>query len=263
MKVNANWYSTKQQEIIAIIQWLKDKIETHIHIRRKVQRNYFIHFDQVFQLFDNIYVDVDHERNIRRNYDDFIMKSFDLYNEFYFEFVLLTNQLFNKFETNKIHDLKKKLIIKFKLIMNNLNDYTSLEVFHRKIQTIDNRHQRIKNDDDKNQTFSNLFKSSNHKQIFRIRRNEKYLVKLIINYINFIEKKIYKIVITRSFVKKDCRRCENLNHWWKKCKSNKSLSKWIDDLIKEKIFNIQNVAAIIDDVSNTCTIFFTFDESKN
>ena len=132
MKVNANWYFTKQQKIIAIIQWLKDKIETHIHIRRKIQRNYFIHFDQIFQLFDNIYVDVDHERNIRRNYDNFIMKSFDLYNEFYFKFVLLTNQLFNKFETNKIHNLKKKLIIKFKLIMNNLNDYTFFWKFSSK-----------------------------------------------------------------------------------------------------------------------------------
>ena len=90
------------------------------------------------------------------------MKFFDLYNEFYFKFVLLTNQLFNKFETNKIHDLKKKLIIKFKLIMNNLNDYTFFENFHRKIQTIDNRHQRIKNDDDKNQIslkFFQIFKS--------------------------------------------------------------------------------------------------------
>ena len=90
--------------------------------------------------------------------------------------------------------------------MNNLNNFISFDVFHRKIQTIDNRHRRIQNDDD------NFFKFSNHKQTFRIRRNEKYFAKLIINYINSIEKKIYKIVIIRFFVRKKCRRCDNLKH---------------------------------------------------
>ena len=238
LKINANWYFTEKQQVIAIIQWLEDKIAKHIHIRRKVQRHYFIDFDQFFKLLDIIYVDANHDRNIRRQYVDFRMKFSNLYNEFYSKFLLLINQLFNKSDENKIHDLKKKLIVKLKLIMNNLNNFILLKAFYRKIQTIDNRHRRIQNDDDKNRTFSNFFKSSNHKQTFRIRRNEKYLTKLIINYINSIEKKIYKVVITRSSVKKECRRCENLIHWWKKCKSNKSLFEWIDDLIKKKILNI-------------------------
>ena len=109
-----------------------------------------------------IYIDVDHERNVRRRYDDLSIKYIDLYNEFYSKFLLLINQLFNKFDENKIHDLKKKLIVKFKLIMNNLNNFISFEIFHRKIQTIDNRHRRIQNDDDRNEIFSNFFKFSRH-----------------------------------------------------------------------------------------------------
>ena len=140
------------------------------------------------------------------------MKFFDLYSEFYSKLLLLINQLFNKFDENKIHDLKKKLIVKLELIMNNLNNFISLKAFHRKIQTIDNRHRRIQNDDDRNSTFSIFFRFSNHKQTFRIRRHEKYFAKLIINYISSIEKKIYKVVIARFSVKKECRRCEDLIH---------------------------------------------------
>ena len=264
LKINANWYFTKKQQVIAVIQWLEDKIAKHIHTRRKAQRHYFLDFEEIFKLLDIIYVDANHDRNVRRQYDDLRMKFFDLYSEFYSKFLLLTNQLSNKSDENKIHDLKKKLIVKFRLTMNNLNNFISLKAFHRKIQTIDNRHRRIQNDDDKNQTLSTFFRFSNHKQTFRIRRNEKYLAKLIINYINSIEKKIYKNVITRSSVRKDCRRCEDLSHWWKDCKSNKSLFEWIDDLIKKKILNIQNIAAVFDDANSTFIVFSSFfDQSKN
>ena len=143
LKINTNWYFIKQQQIIAIVQWLKNKIVEHIHIRRKIQRHYLLDYENFFKLFDIIYVDANHDRNIRRQYDDFKMKFSNVYNEFYSKFLLLINQLFNKFDDDKIHDLKKKFIVKFKLIMNNLNNFISFDIFHRKIQTIDNRHRRI------------------------------------------------------------------------------------------------------------------------
>ena len=100
---------------------------------------------------NDIYIDVDHLRNVRRQYDDLRMKFIEFFNEFDFEFLLLINQIFKKNETNKIHDLEEKITVKLQHVDVELNDFETLENYFCKFQVMNNKHHCIKNNDVKNQ----------------------------------------------------------------------------------------------------------------
>ena len=164
---------------------------------------------------NDIYIDVDHFRNVRRQYDDLRMKFIELFNEFYFEFLLLVNQLFKKNEANKIHDFEEKITTKLQHVDVELNDYETLDDYSRKFQIMNNKHRRIKNNDAKINISSIRDKSSINQLNSRARRNEQYIKDLKIRYTTFLKKKAYKIVIARSNLsnlKKDCRKCDEENH---------------------------------------------------
>ena len=140
------------------------------------------------------------------------MKFIELFNEFYFEFLLLTNQLIKKNETNKIHSLEEKITIKLQHVDVKLNDFEIFENYFRKFQIMNNKHYRIKNNDFKINNFFIKSKSTFNQLNFKTRRNEKYITNLKIRYTTFLKKKTYKIVIARFNLKKNCRKCDKENH---------------------------------------------------
>ena len=273
LKINFDWYVDEFKEIFAIINWTKKKSAKHIDIRREIKRNFFESTDQIFKLLNDIYIDVDHLRNVRRQYDDLRMKLIELFNEFYFEFLLLVNQLLKKNEANKIHDFEEKITTKFQYVNVELNDYEIFDDYFRKFQIMNNKHRRIKNNNARINIFSTRSKSSISQLNSRIRRNEQYIKNLKTRYTTFLKKKTYKIVIARSNLfnlKKDCRKCDEENHWWKNCSFDKSFDSWIDSLIKQKMLNLQVIFLIndnsssIDDDNLNFDVSITFDvESKN
>ena len=270
LKINFDWYVDEFKEISVVIDWTRNKLAKHIDIRRETQRNFFAFVEQIFKLLDDIYIDVDHLRNIRRQYDDLKIKFIELFNEFYFEFLLLANQLTKKNETNKIHDLEEKITIKLQHVDVELNDFEILENYFRKLQIMNNKHRRIKNNDVKINNFSTRDKSTINQLNSRIRRNEKYIANLKIRYTTLLKKKTYKIVIAHFNLKKNCRKCDKENHWWRNCSFDKSFDNWVNNLIKQKMLNLQIIFLIndnsssIDDDNLNFDVFITFDvESKN
>ena len=118
------------------------------------------------------------------------MKLIEFFNEFYFEFLLLANQLIKKNETNKIHDFEKKITIKLQHVDVKLNDFEIFENYFRKFQIMNNKYHRIKNNDVKINNFFTRDKSTINQLSSRIRRNEKYIANLKIKYTTFLKKKI-------------------------------------------------------------------------
>ena len=117
------------------------------------------------------------------------MKFIELFNEFYFEFLLLANQLIKKNETNKIHDLEEKITIKLQHVDVELNDFEIFENYFRKFQIMNDKHCRIKNNDVK---INNSFiknKSTINQLSSRTRRNEKYITNLTTKYTTLLKKK--------------------------------------------------------------------------
>ena len=164
---------------------------------------------------NDIYIDVDHLRNVRRQYDDLRMKFTELFSEFYSEFLLLANQLLKKNEENKIHDLEEKITTKLQHVDVALNDYEIFDDYSRKLQIMNNKHRRIKNNDAKINIFFTKNRSSISQLNSRARRNEQYIKDLKTKYTTFLEKKAYKIVTARSNLsklKKECRKCDEENH---------------------------------------------------
>ena len=164
---------------------------------------------------NDIYIDVDHLRNVRRQYDDLRMKFIEFFNEFYFEFFLLVNQLLKKNKANKIHDFEEKITTKFQHVDVELNDYEILDDYFRKFQIMNNKYCRIKNNNAKINIFFIRSKSSINQLNSRARRNEQYIKDLKTRYTTFLKKKTYKIVIARFNLfnlKKDCRKCDEKNH---------------------------------------------------
>ena len=270
LDVNFDWYANDFKKIFAIIDWTKNKSTKHIDIRREFQRHFFAFVEQIFKLLNDIYIDVDYFRNVRRQYDDLKMKFIEFFNEFYFEFFLLTNQIFKKNETDKIHDFEKKIITKFQHVEIELNNFETFDDYSRKFQIMNNKHHRIKNNDVKINIFFTRIKSSTNKLNFKTRRNEQYIKNLKIRYTIFLEKKTYKIVIIRFNLKRICRKCDEKNHWWKKYSFDKFFDNWVDNLIKQKMLNLQVIFLIndnfssIDDDNINFDVFIIFDvESKN
>ena len=273
LEINFDWYVDEFKEVFAVIDWTGKKSAKHIDTRREAKRNFFESFDQIFKFLNDIYIDVDHLRNVRRQYDDLKMKLIEFFNEFYFEFILLINQLLKKNEKNKIHDFEKKITTKLQHVDVALNDYETLDDYFRKLQIMNNKHRRIKNNDARINISFTRGRSSTSQLSSRARRNEQYIKDLKTRYTTLLEKKAYKIVIARSNLsklKKRCRKCDEENHWWKKCIFDKSLDSWVDSLIKQKMFNLQIISLIndnsssIDDDSISFDASITFDvESKN
>ena len=156
---------------------------------------------------------------------------------------------FKKNETNKIHDFEKKITSKFQHVDINLNDFKIFDDYFRKFQIIDNKHHHIKNNNVKINVFFTRNKSSINKLNFKARRNEQYITNLKIKYTISL-KKTYKIVIVRFDLKRNCRKCDKENHWRKKCIFIKSFNNWIDNLIKQKMLNLQIIFLINDNSSN-------------
>ena len=164
---------------------------------------------------NDIYIDADHFRNVRRQYDDLRMKFIEFFSEFYFEFLFLVNQLFKKNERDKIHDLEEKITTKLQHVDVALNDYEIFDDYFRKFQIMNNKHRRIKNNDVRINIFFTRDKSSTNQLSSRARRNEQYIKNLKTRYTIFLKKKTYKIVTARfnlSKLKKKCRKCDEKNH---------------------------------------------------
>ena len=64
-RTNEDYFDSKQIKAVYIIQRIDDEAVKHINVYRIVNVNYFIIFDIMFQVFKEIYKDINKFRKIR------------------------------------------------------------------------------------------------------------------------------------------------------------------------------------------------------
>ena len=118
LTINDDWYETSQFLIIAVIDWIDDKVAEHIQSRRYNNLNYFKNEQMMIFFLEDIYEDSNHQRNVRRKYRNLTMFDIQNFQFFYSNFHRLNIQInFDQFTLMK--SLIDKLIMSLKQVMNN------------------------------------------------------------------------------------------------------------------------------------------------
>ena len=131
---------------------MKNTIVIHIIIYRRINVNYFQIFDQILQVFRDVYEKKNFKNNLRRVYTALKQKRNDLFVVFFPKFKKLNNILqclkimfINDFKIKILSRLRKTLIIRqiqhislfnMKVYLQNLNDDQRTQIIEQKKRVI-------------------------------------------------------------------------------------------------------------------------------
>ena len=221
LTINDDWYETSQFLIIAVIDWIDDKVAEHIQSRRYNNLNYFKNEQMMIFFLEDIYEDSNHQRNVRREYRNLTMFDTQNFQFFYSNFHRLDIQI-NFDQLTLMKNLIDKLIMSLKQVMNNSSrNWTILNEWKNDIQQMHNdliniRKKKIRIRAQK--SVFTYFKSTSVVSIatsFVKSTTSIFFVKSAIRFQLKIDHK-HDFVIDQLIVTSKCFTCEKFDHVWKK-----------------------------------------------
>ena len=71
LRTNENYFDSKQIKAAYVIQRTDDEAVKHINVYQIINASYFIIFEIMFQVFKEVYKDIDKFRKVRQKYLNF------------------------------------------------------------------------------------------------------------------------------------------------------------------------------------------------
>ena len=115
--INKNYFLSSVVQVIYVIFWIEEDTSSHINAYWVNKFDYFKTSQIVIVVLNNVYVDFNRERNVRRVYMKLWQSVNQLFNVFYLKFKKQVNYLHCNDKT-LINDLKEKIFIKLKEALN-------------------------------------------------------------------------------------------------------------------------------------------------
>ena len=137
------------------------------------------------------------------------------FSKFFFEFLMLFNQLFHYSKQNLIDEFREKFIFQLQRIIVNNDRFETIENLKKLIEKMNQKLHFFEVTRFGNSTSRNIsriiFKTSTVKIVVR---DSMFNVKKIMFV---VDQMIMKILYDRNDIDKDCYRCENFNHLIRDC----------------------------------------------
>ena len=132
------------KKINVFINLIKNISTKHIDAQRLNVSDFYICLIDVFTIFDFFYLNKNCFRDTRRKFDVFQIKLDQFFSVFYFDFILLVNQLTNYSKKTKMNSLKKKIIEQLQRIIAFSEKFETLKNFKDYFQIVDTRLSNIR-----------------------------------------------------------------------------------------------------------------------
>ena len=149
LRTNEDHFDSKQIKAVYVIQRIDDEAVKHVNVYRIVNASYFIIFEMMFQVFKEVYKDIDKSRKVKQEY-------LNLKQNFKEEFVSFYNKLIRNgrllkyFDRMLMNDLISKLNRGLRsALVNNSRFFESIIQMKNHLILIDNVRRQIQAEADR------------------------------------------------------------------------------------------------------------------
>ena len=143
LRTNEDHFDSKQIKAVYVIRRTDGEAVKHVNVYRIVNANYFIIFEMMFQVFKEVYEDIDRLRKIRQEYLNFKQDPKEKFVFFYNKFIR-NDRLLKYFDRMLMNDLIFKLNKGLRsALVNNSRRFESIVQMKNHFILIDNARRQI------------------------------------------------------------------------------------------------------------------------
>ena len=143
LRTNEDHFDSKQIKAVYVIQRIDGEAIKHVNVYRVVNADYFIIFEMMFQMFKEVYEDIDRFRKVRQEYLNFKQSLKEKFVSFYNK-LIRNGRLLKYFDRMLMNDLIFKLNRDLRsALVNNSCRFESIVQMKNYLILIDNVRQQI------------------------------------------------------------------------------------------------------------------------
>ena len=145
MRNNADWWPSDVEKANVLIGFTSGDAAKHIDSRRLDNSDFYTCPNDVFEVLDSVYKNVNRVRDARKKFQLLMMKPNQSFGDFYSEFILLANQLSDYSEQTKMDSLEDKVTPKLQDgLASHGGEYASLLELKTVLQKMDQRFNNVR-----------------------------------------------------------------------------------------------------------------------